>query len=76
MVLANNTLSNSDQSVYYKETSSITKSARFCLKNVQPGNGNKSGKDPDRRSDSINVQVVKAHSVVMLLAVKVWDGLS
>ena len=57
MVLAN---MSTDPSIYYKETSSTTKSARFCLKPVQPGGGgSRSSKDTEKRSDGINVQVVK-----------------
>ena len=57
MVLAS---TSTEPSIYYKETSNTTKSARFCLKPVLPGTGNnRPSKDGEKRSDSINVQVVK-----------------
>ena len=70
MVLANSTAN--DQAIYYKEASGVTKSARFCLKPVQPsdGSGNKrptSAKiDPEKRSDGINVQIVKGKTTTFI----------
>ena len=43
-----------EPAIYYKETPISSKSARFCLKPVFPG-----GQRSEKRSDGINVQVVK-----------------
>ena len=52
----------SDPSIYYKESSVTTKSARFCLKAVHPS----SDKRAEKRPDAINVQVVKGKTTTFI----------
>lgn len=52
----------SDPSIYYKESSVTSKSARFCLKAVHPS----SDKRAEKRADAINVQVVKGKTTTFI----------